>query len=175
MSRSASGSPAAHPNRRLDVDIESARLHLKPEGGGRFQIVDRHHRQRLGQIALRASRHNRVRGLELTYEIDAPYRGRGFGSEAAAALVGHAFTEPVTSRIYASASWSNRASRRILEGLGMRQVDLAMLDWDSLMEDVAADGAERDEPDDLTPFARVEYEVLRQDWKAPDAQDARLA
>lgn len=157
----------------LEDDIETPRLHLKPLSGGRFAIVDRHSRTRLGRISLRSSRHSRVRGLELSYEIDARHRGRGFGSEAAGALVGHAFERHITGRVYASASWANLPSRRILEGLGMRQVDLAMLDWDSLMEDVAEDHDA--EPEDLTPYARVEYEILRRDWRAQPEPARRLA
>lgn len=157
----------------LDEDIESTRLHLKPESGGRFVIVDRHDRTRMGRVALRSSRHNRVRGLELTYDIEHRFRRRGFATEAAITVVAHAFARHLTGRVYASASWSNLPSRRILEGLGMRQVELAMLDWDSLMEDVSgAAGAQ--EPADLTPYARVEYEILGRDWRERDSRPSLL-
>ncbi|CAM3861125.1 GNAT family N-acetyltransferase [Tsukamurella strandjordii] len=151
----------------LDVHIETPRLHLSPASDGRFHIVDRHSRHTLGRIALRASRHSRARGLELSYAVAATHRRRGFCGEAAEALVDHAFTRGLTSRIYASTAWSNVASRRVLSALGMQQLDIAMLDWESLAGDV--DPTESD----LTPYARVEYEMLHWDWQQRRL-DARL-
>lgn len=149
------------------MHIETARLHLAPVAGtaedsdGRFHIIDRHSRRTLGRIALRASRHSRARGLELSYAITESHRRRGFCAEAAGALVGHAFDTGLTGRVYASTAWSNLGSRRVLAGLGMRQLDIAMLDWESLQGEVdLGDEAEAD----LTPYARVEYELHRADW-----------
>ncbi len=151
----------------MHVHIESARLHLAPvagagvDSGGRFHIVDRHSRRTLGRIALRASRHSTARGLELSYSVAETHRRRGFCAEAARALVGHAFERGLTGRIYASTAWSNLASRRVLAGLGMHQLDIAMLDRESLQDEVdLGDGAEAD----LTPYARVEYELHRNEW-----------
>ncbi|BDH57639.1 hypothetical protein MTP03_25780 [Tsukamurella sp. PLM1] len=155
----------------MHVHIETARLHLAPATGraghpaddGRFHIVDRHTRRTLGRIALRAARHSSARGLELSYSVAAAHRRRGFCREAAAALVDHAFQRSLTGRVYASTAWSNLASRRVLAGLGMQQLDIAMLDWESLADEVDfGDTAEAD----LTPYARVEYEVHRADWLA---------
>ncbi|WP_158635137.1 GNAT family N-acetyltransferase [Tsukamurella asaccharolytica] len=160
----------------LRVHIETARLHLAPaadtaaEADGRFHIVDRHSRRTLGRIALRASRHSRARGLELSYAVADAHRRRGFCAEAAHALVGHALERGLTGRIYASTAWSNLASRRVLAGLGMQQLDIAMLDWESLQGEVDLD-AEGDA--DLTPYARVEYELHRADWLARPAADRR--
>ncbi|BDD82512.1 hypothetical protein TPB0596_22750 [Tsukamurella pulmonis] len=161
----------------LHVHIETARLHLAPATGvgdadGRFHIVDRHSRRTLGRIALRASRHSRARGLELSYAVADAHRRRGFCAEAAHALVGHAFEQRLTGRVYASTAWSNLASRRVLAGLGMHQLDIAMLDWESLQGEVdlgVEDGA------DLTPYARVEYELHRADWLARLAAHPRAA
>lgn len=156
------------------MHIETARLHLSPAGSttgaadGRFHIVDRHSRRPLGRIALRASRHSRARGLELSYSIADAHRRRGFCAEAAHALVGHALDHGLTGRVYASTAWSNLASRRVLAGLGMQQLDIAMLDWESLQGEVElGDEAEAD----LTPYARVEYELHRADWLARPAAD----
>lgn len=151
------------------MHIETARLHLSPAVGlpggadGRFHIIDRHSRRSLGRIALRASRHSRARGLELSYAVTDTHRRRGFCAEAANALVGHALENGLTGRVYASTAWSNLASRRVLAGLGMQQLDIAMLDWESLQGEVdLGDEAEAD----LTPYARVEYEIHRADWLA---------
>ncbi len=156
----------------LEVGIDTARLHLRPTSGGRFTIVDRHLRAHLGRIAMRAPRHSVVAGgLELSYTVAAQFRRRGFAKEAAAALVGHAFAHTATARVYASTALNNIASRRVLESLGMYPVELAMHDWESLADDVAderSDGVGPDDPApdglDLTPFARLEYEIRRESW-----------
>lgn len=119
---------------------------------------------------MRAARHSSARGLELSYSVAAAHRRRGFCGEAAQALVGHAFERGLTGRVYASTAWSNLASRRVLAGLGMRQLDIAMLDWESLHDEVDL-GDPTDAPD-LTPYARVEYEVHRADWLARLAAQA---
>lgn len=142
------------------MHIETTRLHLSPINDGRFRIFDRHSRRRLGEIALRASRHSNARGLELSYTVTASQRRRGFCAEAATALVDHAFERALTQRVYASTAWSNEASRRVLVGLGMQQLDIAMVDWESLADELGTDDA----ADDLTPYARVEYEIHRHDW-----------
>lgn len=160
----------------MHVHIETTRLHLSPVTGtaadsaGRFHIVDRHSRRTLGRIALRASRHSRARGLELSYAVAEAHRRRGFCAEAAHALVGHAFEQGLTGRVYASTAWSNIGSRRVLASLGMQQLDIAMLDWESLQGEVDL-GAESEA--DLTPYARVEYEVHRADWLARPAARPR--
>ncbi|MFC7752357.1 GNAT family N-acetyltransferase [Tsukamurella soli] len=127
---------------------------------------------------MRAPRHSAVAvGLELSYTVLAPFRRRGFASEAAAALVGHAFAHTSTARVYASTALSNIPSRRILETLGMYPVEVAMHDWESLADDVDDDdGAGPDDPQplglDLTPYARIEYEVLRETWLARPTRSA---
>ncbi|MDF0532290.1 GNAT family N-acetyltransferase [Tsukamurella sp. 8F] len=157
------------PYRALCTSVESARLWLCPAStDGRFTIVDRHLRRTLGRISLRASRHSiGAGGLELSYAVAAPFRRRGFATEAAASLVGHAFAVTGTLRVYAHTALSNAASRHVLETLGMRQVEVAMHDWESLAEDVAAPPiADATAPDglDLRPFARLEYEIDRETW-----------
>lgn len=59
--------------------------------------------------------------LELGYRIFAPYRRRGYGLEAAkaAADYGH---EVLEVRLCASIAKENKASRRLVEGLGLRLI-----------------------------------------------------
>lgn len=54
-------------------------------------------------------------GTELGYWLGAPYWGRGFATEAARALIDHAFGELELATLQAGARVSNPASRRVLE------------------------------------------------------------
>jgi RimJ/RimL family protein N-acetyltransferase len=55
---------------------------------------------------------------ELGYWLAEPHWGKGYGTEAARAVVDHAFSAPGVGKIDASYHLGNAASRRILVGLG---------------------------------------------------------
>ena len=57
--------------------------------------------------------------IEVGYSMIKEYWGRGIGTEAAAAWLGHGFHEHGLERIVAVAHTENWASRRIMEKLGM--------------------------------------------------------
>lgn len=54
------------------------------------------------------------------YRLRAQAWGRGLATEGARAMVEQAFACPTVERVFASAMASNRASRRVLEKVGMR-------------------------------------------------------
>jgi RimJ/RimL family protein N-acetyltransferase len=58
---------------------------------------------------------------ELGYWLAEPHWGRGFGTEAAQAVTGHAFTAMAFDSLVASYQLGNAASRRILLGLGFQE------------------------------------------------------
>jgi RimJ/RimL family protein N-acetyltransferase len=58
----------------------------------------------------------------IAFYIARPYWGRGFATEAARAVVDHAFRELKLPRITASVETGNAASVRVLEKLGFRHV-----------------------------------------------------
>jgi RimJ/RimL family protein N-acetyltransferase len=60
------------------------------------------------------------RGPELGYWVGVRYWGQGYATEAARAVIGHAFTEFGHSALSASARVSNPASRRVLEKCGFQ-------------------------------------------------------
>jgi RimJ/RimL family protein N-acetyltransferase len=64
-----------------------------------------------------APQHHRA---ELGYWIGLPYWGRGFATEAAAAVVAYGFDTRGLHRIYAHHYAENLASGRVLEKIGMR-------------------------------------------------------
>jgi RimJ/RimL family protein N-acetyltransferase len=56
------------------------------------------------------------------YWLARPYRGKGFASEAARALISLLFTKCDVPAVAASARTVNTASRRVLEAAGMRRI-----------------------------------------------------
>ncbi|MFJ6676796.1 GNAT family N-acetyltransferase [Actinosynnema sp. NPDC091369] len=61
--------------------------------------------------------------LEIGYGIVPSRRGRGYASEAARALTGHAFTASGVHTVRAEVELSNPASARVLEKVGFRPLD----------------------------------------------------
>jgi len=57
---------------------------------------------------------------ELGYWLGVPYWGRGYGTEAARALIDHAFTTLGHEQLVSGARVSNPASRRVLEKCGFQ-------------------------------------------------------
>ena len=63
--------------------------------------------------------------VEFGYSIVPEYRGRGFASEAARAVIRNAFTITAIRCVVAECLEDNRASLRVLEKLGMRRIGSA--------------------------------------------------
>lgn len=58
---------------------------------------------------------------EIGWALAAEYRGQGYATEAARALMDYGFTRLDLHRIHADTNSDNRASRRVMERLGMIQ------------------------------------------------------
>jgi RimJ/RimL family protein N-acetyltransferase len=58
--------------------------------------------------------------VEIGYGLAASYRGRGFGSEAVAAVTAWLAAQPEITRVRACTAVGNMASRRVLEKAGYR-------------------------------------------------------
>jgi RimJ/RimL family protein N-acetyltransferase len=78
-------------------------------------------------------------GLEPGYWIGVPFWGRGYASEAARALVDHAFTDLDCERLTCRARVSNPASRRVLEKCGFEWTSVALLRIHALSASVPVD------------------------------------
>ena len=70
--------------------------------------------------------------VEIGYSVLPAWRGRGYATEAAAALVALALRQPNVRRVVAECDPENAPSIRVLERIGMRQVsgDGAALRWE---------------------------------------------
>jgi ribosomal-protein-alanine N-acetyltransferase len=88
------------------------------------------------------------RRAELGYWLGRDFRGKGYATEAATAVVGWAFSELGLNRVSAARFGDNDASGRVLEKLGMRQEGL-------LRRHVFRGGEFRD---------MVMYGLLREEW-----------
>jgi RimJ/RimL family protein N-acetyltransferase len=64
---------------------------------------------------------------ELGYWIGVPYWGRGYATEAARALIDHAFGELGCERLSGRARVSNPASRRVLEKCGFQWTGVSLI------------------------------------------------
>lgn len=67
------------------------------------------------------------RGLELGYWIGEPYWNKGFATEAAHALVDHAFRATTISALHVSCRVINPASRRVIHKCGFQYAGQGML------------------------------------------------
>jgi RimJ/RimL family protein N-acetyltransferase len=90
--------------------------------------------------------------LELGYRLRRMAWGRGYATEGARALVGKAFTELGTRRVYAETMSVNTRSRRVMEKAGLSFVRLFHEEWD--------------EPLPGATEGEVEYAVTREQWVA---------
>ncbi len=89
----------------------------RPRPGEWLQIAAKLDDVLIGDVAVRQSDDGRT--ARIGYTIARPYQRRGFGGEAAGAIVARLFAEGV-HRIQASLDARNVASARLLEGLGFR-------------------------------------------------------
>jgi RimJ/RimL family protein N-acetyltransferase len=104
-----------HPYREQDaIDFVTS---CQEKKGARYAITIRDAGELCGGIGLELEpAHHRA---ELGYWIGVPYWGRGYASEAAAAVVKHGFNTLGLHRIYASHIAGNLASARVLQKVGM--------------------------------------------------------
>jgi RimJ/RimL family protein N-acetyltransferase len=83
-----------------------------------FAVVARDVDELVGTVGLHLKADND--SAEIGYWIGVPYWGRGFATEAAAAVLRHGFANFPVNRIYAMHFGRNPASGRVLQKIGMR-------------------------------------------------------
>ncbi|MEU8887210.1 GNAT family N-acetyltransferase [Streptomyces sp. NPDC048442] len=104
-----------------DTDRVRAGLYAKnPAWYGEYghrQMIEREAGQTVGSIGLFWP--HKDGKVEFGYGVAPSRRLRGYASEAARALVAHAFTAPGVHTVYAKVSLDNPASSRVLEKAGL--------------------------------------------------------
>lgn len=109
--------------RALSLDEFEARMpavmvdHWETHGFGPFIVVHKLDREVIGHCGLRYWPDST--DVEVLYALDRRYWGRGLATEGAAASLRFGFERLDLARIIAAALVDNRASRRVLEKLGM--------------------------------------------------------
>ncbi|MGC5248274.1 GNAT family N-acetyltransferase [Gordonia sp. DT219] len=135
-----------------DWVVPRAQTELRTGRGGMWTVIDRRYGAFLGWVSLRAPRHSSRPELELSYRLRREYWGRGLATEAARIVTDRAFTDLAAQRLFASATSTHTASRRVMEKLGMRVCGIHV-------------------GDEYDPhgFGEVEYDLLREDWQRRNA------
>jgi RimJ/RimL family protein N-acetyltransferase len=98
---------------------------------------------------------------ELGYRLHRAAWGRGYGTEVSRALIHKGFTEFGVERIFASTYEDNRASRRVMEKVGMTLVRTFRM----TPEELAAHGAEGV----VWEGEDVEYALTKTEWAREEA------
>ncbi len=105
-----------------------------------FAVTLRETGELLGAISLTVQRSDER--AEMGYWIGKPFWGKGYGTEAATAVLRFAFEELSLNRVYAHHMTRNPSSGRIMQKLGMAQEGLLrqhQMKWD-VLEDLAIYG-----------------------------------
>jgi RimJ/RimL family protein N-acetyltransferase len=95
---------------------------------------------------------------EIGYWFGVPYWGHGYATEAARALLNHAFADLGHALLHAGARVSNPASRRVLEKCGYEWTHVALLRVRALNTSVPCDRFRltRERWDSLADWAKVQ-------------------
>lgn len=153
------------PTPRAEISdwvVPRARAELRTGRGGMWIAIDQRYQAFLGWVLLRAPRHSQRSEMELSYRLRRDTWGRGLATEAARAVVGVAFDELHTERVFASTTLRNSSSRRVMEKLAMR------------VSSVRACSVDEIGPGAREHSGELEYELLRHHWEALVMQeDAR--
>jgi RimJ/RimL family protein N-acetyltransferase len=82
-------------------------------------IVRQSDKRLVGQVSLRWSDAT-AQQAEVRFVLNAPFRGKGYASEAARAVLDFGFDHSRFHRVFARVDGRNVSSARLLKGLGMR-------------------------------------------------------
>lgn len=120
-------------------------------GFGRWAAVEKATGAFIGWFGLRRRENTAPGEVELGYRLRRSAWGKGYATEGSRALIRKSFTELGVQRVVANTMTVNRASRRVMEKLGMAHVRTYFLDWPEQIE-----GSEQGD---------VEYSLLKEDWE----------
>lgn len=90
---------------------------------------------------------------ELGYRLRREHWGRGYATEGSLAVIAAAFDQFGAARVWGQTMTVNHRSRAVMERCGLRYVRTFHAEWN--------------EPIEGTAQGDVEYELLRDEWRAP--------
>jgi ribosomal-protein-alanine N-acetyltransferase len=103
----------------VEREIELQREHQSSLGWSFWAVEDRHTNRLIGDCGLQPLEH-RGPEVELGYDLHPDAWGRGLATEAACAVVSHAFGSLGLDRVIAVVKPDHVASQRVLEKAGLR-------------------------------------------------------
>jgi FdhD protein len=106
------------PRDMVRTQIEESIKNFRERRFGIWTLLHKDEERRVGFCALRL---NTARtGVELVYGIESNFWGHGYATEASQAVLRYALEELHLKCVVAATDWSNVASRKVLEKIGMR-------------------------------------------------------
>jgi RimJ/RimL family protein N-acetyltransferase len=137
-----------HPYSLKDADDWIALVSAGPDNGETgFLATRREDGDVIGAAGFIAMENGEA---ELGYWVGEPFWGRGFATEAAQAVVDHAFSRSAVARMIACCRVTNAASRRVLEKCGFQYTGAGMCDCGAL----------------ASSFASLDFQLERSTWKS---------
>lgn len=124
-----------HPYRLADAEDFIASLDKRQDGLTFFATL------RDGTLIGGCGLHERVpeEGAEIGYWFGVAYWGHGYATEAARAIIDHAFGEMNHAALQSSARVTNPASRRVLEKCGFQWIGVGLMRTRALASSVPVD------------------------------------
>ena len=110
--------PATQEGVRSYIDLQNSYRPFEQDQVFELAVARREDGRVIGLVGL--IRRDQGQG-EIGWALAAEYRGQGYATEAAGALMAYGFTALDLHRIHADTNSDNGASRRIMERLGMKQ------------------------------------------------------
>jgi RimJ/RimL family protein N-acetyltransferase len=110
------------PDRTARVIARMRELDLE-RGYGFYPVVVKNQGTVIGHCGL--GQLEKTPEVEIAYVLDSPFWGRGYASEAARAVIEHAFSKLKISRVVAVAFPENVRSIGVMRSVGMKPVGLA--------------------------------------------------
>ena len=104
-------------------DVLAAQIARAPEAGMNLAVELRATGELVGHVSLSIGEH---RQGEVGFLFHPDHQGHGYATEAARALLAHAFEHYDLHRVYGRLEPRNAASARVLEKLGMRREGLLL-------------------------------------------------
>ncbi len=109
---------AFEPGEPIDAEQAVAMAEERSRGSTFLAVELREERRMIGHLSFAPVQPAELRTYELGYIVNPRDHGRGYATEAAAALVRHSFTEMGVHRVTANCDPANVASWRVLEKIG---------------------------------------------------------
>jgi RimJ/RimL family protein N-acetyltransferase len=113
-----------HPYTRGDAETFISRVAEPGRTGCTYAVTSKQTNSVLGCAGLTFDKDNR---LQLGFWLGEPHWGQGYATEAAHALVDHAFDGCGVARLHTRCRLSNSASRRVIEKCGFQFTGIGLL------------------------------------------------